>query len=287
VSGSPDSLVQRVSVVIPAHDEERSISRLLEALLAGSGPQLDVLVVCNGCTDATAAVARSTGPSVRVLELPEPGKPAALRAGIAAARHPTLVLADADVVIGSVDLAALCAELSRDGVLASGPERVLDLTGVSWPVRWYYDVWERLPQVRTGLFGRGVIAVSPEGLARLKSLPEVMSDDLVASEAFGPTERVVVAQARVVIRPPRTMRDLMRRRVRVVTGNAQADASGLRGEEARTSLRDLMSLVGANPLLAPRVTLFAAVALGARVRARRAVARGDYTTWLRDESSRS
>jgi hypothetical protein len=38
--------------------------------------------------------------------------------------------------------------------------------------------------------------------------------------------------------------------------------------------------------MAPRVAVFLAVALIARLRARRAVRRRDYTKWLRDESSR-
>jgi hypothetical protein len=39
--------------------------------------------------------------------------------------------------------------------------------------------------------------------------------------------------------------------------------------------------------MAPRVALFLAVAVLARLKARRAVRQGDYSTWLRDESSRS
>jgi hypothetical protein len=48
-------------------------------------------------------------------------------------------------------------------VLAAAPQRELALGGRPWPVRWYYDVWTRLPEVRRGLFGRGVIGVSVPG----------------------------------------------------------------------------------------------------------------------------
>src|ERR687891_96542 len=75
------------SVIIPAYDESARIGRCLDALFSGVGPgRLDVIVVCNGCRDDTAARARATGHPVRVIELPVASKAAALRAGDAAAR---------------------------------------------------------------------------------------------------------------------------------------------------------------------------------------------------------
>jgi hypothetical protein len=40
------------------------------------------------------------------------------------------------------------------------------------------------------------------------------------------------------------------------------------------------------PAFAAKLPVFAAVTVAARLGARRSVARGDFTTWLRDESSR-
>ena len=61
--------------------------------------ELDVVVVCNGCTDQTAELARSCGYQVRVVELASASKPAALRIGDAAAlAFPRLYL-DADVIL--------------------------------------------------------------------------------------------------------------------------------------------------------------------------------------------
>ena len=57
-----------ISVIIPAHNEERVISRLLEALTLGHTPgELEIIVVCNGCSDDTAGVARGFGAPVQVL----------------------------------------------------------------------------------------------------------------------------------------------------------------------------------------------------------------------------
>ncbi|WP_448071226.1 glycosyltransferase [Georgenia yuyongxinii] len=271
------------SVVIPAHNEERVIGRLLTEL-SSAGGALEVLVVCNGCTDATATVARTH--DVTVLEIAEPSKRAAMERGDRVAATFPRIFLDADVEITAGDLLMLAAACTGP-ILATGPARRVPRARSSWAVRWYYDMWESLPQVRDGLFGRGVVALSEEGCERVRRLPPSMSDDLVISEAFADSERSIVTQASVVVHPPRTLRDLVRRRVRVTTGNVQADTNGLRGRMARTTPLLLARLVVDRPVLLLRLPVFLAVTLVARIMAARAVRRGDYTTWLRDESSRS
>ncbi|GII89095.1 hypothetical protein Ssi03_70850 [Sphaerisporangium siamense] len=275
------------SVIIPAHNEARVIGRLLADLLAEARDgEFDIVVVANGCDDDTAGVARGYG--VRVVETEIPSKREALRLGDEAATgHPRVYL-DADVQMGTADLRLLRDALAvPGGPLAAAPERSLVLGDRPWPVRAYYAVWTRLPAVREGLFGRGVIAVSEEGNRRIMDLPPVMGDDLAASLAFAPAERRVVRTAHAVIHPPRTLGDLVRRRVRAVTVVAEIEQGPIAGQEARTGLRDLAGIAGRAPWLVPHLVVFLAVTLVARARARRAVKAGDYTTWLRDESSRT
>ena len=273
------------TIVIPAHDEAAVVGRLLRELTARPSDH-DIVVVCNGCTDDTADVARDVSPDVRVLELEEPSKHAALRAGDAAARTSQRVFLDADVEITLESIDALVAAFDRPGILAAGPRRVVPRDGVSWPVRWYYDVWESLPVVRSGLFGRGVIALSAEGNERVRALPAMMGDDLVISESFDPAERVIVDEAVVVVHPPRTVRALHRRRVRAATGNAEADTAGLRGSEGATSFGVLVDLVRQQPRLAIRMPVFVGISVAGKIAARRAVRAGDYVTWRRDDTSR-
>lgn len=276
------------SVVIPAHNEQSVIGRLLERLLAGAAPgELDVVVVPNGCSDRTAAVAASYGPDVRVVESPAPSKRAALRLGDEQARTFPRLYVDADVELDGDDVRRLCAALAEPGVLAVAPERRLDLTGRSRAVRMYHQVWRRLPAVRAGLFGRGVLAVTEEGHKRIRTLPPVMADDLAASLAFAPEECAVVAGAEVVVRLPRTWPDLVRRRIRVETGTSQLEQEDIvPGASARTSVRNLLGMVRSEPVLAPAMVVFLATAVVARLGARRAKRTGDFSTWLRDESSR-
>lgn len=164
-------------------------------------------------------------------------------------------------------------------------------------------MWTRLPAVREGLFGRGVIALSEEGHARIAALPPLMADDLAASLAFAPGERRVVETARVVVHPPRTWRDLMKRRIRAAVSSAQVEqhqaarppasrlsAASPAGElppSARTSTADLRALLRREPWLLPHLVLFLAAAVLARRAAAKAIRAQDYGTWLRDESSRA
>jgi hypothetical protein len=276
-----------ISVVVPAHNEAAVIARLVRALLADAIPgEVDVVVVANGCSDATAEVAAESGP-VRVVTTPTASKYAALRLGDEAAAGFPRLYVDADVVLGTADARALAAAFRVPGVLAVAPQRRIEMHGSGILVRWYYDVWQRLPGVRRGLYGRGVIGVSEAGRARLDAQPDVMGDDLFASIAFTPAERRIVADATVVVHAPRTTADLLRRRVRSLTATAQlAGRAPDAVREARTSRSDLVDLVARHPALAPKVAVFLALTMIARFWARRPIRAGDYRTWLRDESSR-
>ncbi|MFF7969743.1 glycosyltransferase [Streptomyces sp. NPDC007905] len=277
------------SIVIPAHNEARVVGRLLDALLADPcEDETDIVVVCNGCTDDTAHIAAARAPRVRVVEIPVPSKHAALRAGDDHARGFPRLYVDADVVISGADVRALTEPLADEasGILATGPERRIPLADCAWRVRAYYQVWQRLPAVREGLFGRGVIAVSKAGHARIAALPPLMADDLAASLAFAPRERLVVGTANVVIHPPRTWRDLIKRRIRAAVSTAQVERQQGGQQAPRTSKSDLKTLLRREPRLFTGVVVFVAAAVAARRGARKAIRAQDFGTWLRDESSR-
>ena len=276
------------SVIIPAHNEAATIGRNLLALRQGThGTDLDVVVVCNGCTDQTAEVARRADPLARVIEIQQPSKAEAVRVGNTASDVFPRVHLDADIELSGAAVMQLLEPITRDNVLATAPRRDVPKASCSRWVRWYYDVWEALPQVESGLFGRGVVVLSEQAQARVAALPRMMSDDLGMSDSFSGDERRVVPGAVAVIHPPRTLRDLVRRRIRIATGNTQAGQLGVRRPASRTSMRTLLGLAVGRPGLALRLPVFLGVHVAAQLGARQAVRTGDFTTWQRDESSRS
>jgi peptidoglycan/xylan/chitin deacetylase (PgdA/CDA1 family)/spore germination protein YaaH/GT2 family glycosyltransferase len=85
------------TVVVPAHNEERVIAKALGALELARVPGVEVIVVDDGSTDATAEIAAAF--DVRVIRQPQGGKAAALNTGIAAASGEVIVVLDADTVL--------------------------------------------------------------------------------------------------------------------------------------------------------------------------------------------
>lgn len=91
----------RVSVVLPARDEEGCIEAVLEGVHAAlAALPHEVLVVDDGSRDGTAArvaALRARHPTLRLLRHDRPaGQSAALRSGVLAARAPLVAMLDAD-----------------------------------------------------------------------------------------------------------------------------------------------------------------------------------------------
>jgi hypothetical protein len=225
---------------------------------------------------------------VQVVSTPIASKAHALKIGKERAAGFPRLYVDADVELRTKDARALADALREPGVLAAAPTRFHAVDACPPAVRWYFDVWERLPVVDSGLFGRGVVAVNENGQQRLDTMPEAMGDDLLASIAFTPTERRIVPDARVVIYPPRSTADLVRTRVRTLTVVAELERQlPEQLAEARTTKADLLRTVRTTPAIAPRMLTFLTITMLAKLAARRAIRTGDFTTWLRDESTRT
>ncbi len=112
----------QVSVVIPAHNEAGGLGATLRAVLAQSAgdTQLEVIVVDDASTDATAQVASSNGATVITLPAPGGGPAAARNRGAAAAHGDLLIFLDADCVPRPGWLAALLAAHAAGAVVVGG-----------------------------------------------------------------------------------------------------------------------------------------------------------------------
>ncbi len=89
---------ERVSVVVPAYNEERTIRVAVETLLESEYPDLEVIVVDDGSQDGTAdrLLDLHQQGRIRLIRQQNAGKAAALNAGIAAATGEVVLYTDAD-----------------------------------------------------------------------------------------------------------------------------------------------------------------------------------------------
>ncbi|SEQ12452.1 glycosyltransferase family 2 protein [Microlunatus flavus] len=284
-----------VSVVIAAHNEAAVVGRCLDALRAQQGAgDLEVVVVANGCSDATVAAA--TRPGVKVLDLSEPGKSAALVAGDAVAHGFPRVYLDADIVLPPHALAAALEVLADPSVLACAPLRHVVTTRSSLLVRAYMAVSSRLPAYRNSLFGRGMVVLSKTGRRRFDTFPGVVADDLFLDSLFSADEKRPIPSVDVGVVAPATARSLLRRLVRVRRGNADLRATAPGSVPSRGTVAEgptvrrsdklswLTDVVLQRPVLAPAGAVYASFTLLAAVLAR--VGSRRPPSWGQDQTSR-
>jgi glycosyltransferase involved in cell wall biosynthesis len=282
------------SVLIPAHNESAVIGRCLDHLFEGSDTaDLEVAVVCNGCDDDTATVARASGHPVEVIELDEASKPAALRAGDRQLRTFPRLYLDADVVLPGPTARQVLEHLGRDGSVAARPPIRYDTAHSSAIVRRYFRTRSRVPAVMGSIWGAGVYGLSAAGRARFGDHPDVVAEDLFVDQCFDADEIDIVGDEPVVVVAPAHYWDLlqvMRRayrgaaEIRIPTDRPDRQVRQVAGSTSTTpsTVRDVLrlcrSLSG---------TLDAATYSFVAVSARAYIALGRSARWERDESSRA
>jgi glycosyltransferase involved in cell wall biosynthesis len=278
-----------ISIIIPAHNEARVIARCLQALTCCAEPgEFEIIVVCNGCMDNTASVARRHQPEVTVLETEMPSKTNALNIGDAAATGWPRFYVDADIVMDTGAVRGVASVLRESpGVFAAAPLMCFDFTDRRWTIRAFYEVWSALPYCRVGMIGSGVYALSRELRGRFDQFPQITADDAFVRLHCKPEERFTVASHRFTVFPPRTIGALIRISTRAYFGDYELRA---KSPELFLNKQDghghaLLGLLK-NPIWWARIVVYLYVRVLSRLLAYRRFYFGDHRHWERDETSR-
>jgi glycosyltransferase involved in cell wall biosynthesis len=276
------------SIIIPAHNESAVIGRCLTALTRDAVPgEFEIIVVCNGCVDRTADVARGFGPQVTVIETPVASKSNALNLGDQAAHRFPRFYVDADVVVTAGAIREVAEVLAGGRALAAAPRMEVDLADRRWAVRAFYRVWMRLPYCRKGMIGSGVYGLSDEGRKRFGEFPAITADDGFARLQFSDQERMTVESCRFTVTPPKTLSGLIAVKTRSHFGNLELKARypSLWSHEEADHEGALKSLAW-RPLWWPALGVYAGVKWMSRLRATWRFRYGDHRKWERDDTSR-
>ncbi|MES2460458.1 MAG: glycosyltransferase [Armatimonadota bacterium] len=102
-----------VSVIIAVYNGERYLAEAIESVLNQTRSVLEVIVVDDGSTDRSAAVAAGYGSAVRCFTRPHEGVSAALNFGVAQARGNLFAFLDADDLWHEDKIARQAAALRR------------------------------------------------------------------------------------------------------------------------------------------------------------------------------
>jgi dolichyl-phosphate beta-glucosyltransferase len=123
----------RLSVVVPAYLEQGRISSTVDRLRAdldkvARDGGLEIVVVDDGSTDATAAEARAAGADQVVSHDVNRGKGAAVRSGALVAQGRTIVFTDADLAYAPDQIVGLLEEVEAGWDVVVGSRRHTDTT---------------------------------------------------------------------------------------------------------------------------------------------------------------
>lgn len=199
------AITPRVSLIIPAYNEEAVIGERVENALALDYPvgSLQILVASDGSSDATEAiVAAYAGRGVELLALPRLGKNRALAEAVARSTGEVLVFSDANIHCepGALrELVANFADPEVGGVAGHASYRVeagSESSSDGENLYWTYDTWLKVLESRTGS------TVSAHGAlyAIRRALYEPPAD-LAAVDDFAISTRVVELGHRLVFEP--------------------------------------------------------------------------------------
>ncbi|MGA0586364.1 glycosyltransferase [Dyella sp. KRB-257] len=224
-----------VSVLIPAFNEEKVIASAIGRILNSRHGALEVIVVDDGSTDATAAIVRSQyadHPRVRLIGIPNGGKANAVNTALRASRGQVIVALDADTQFEPHTIARLVRWFADPAIGAvAGNAKVGNRINL-------ITAWQALEYVtaqnleRRALAALGAITVVPgavgawrrEALEQLGGFPgDTLAEDqdlTIAIQKAG-YRTVFDADAIAWTEAPDTARGLARQRFRWAYGTLQ------------------------------------------------------------------
>lgn len=230
-SNEDDSLPDGISIVLSVYNAEARIQERLNNLLACRWPgDLEIVVFCDGCTDATAQkVAALADPRLRVMENPQQrGKATALNEAIPTCRYPIVVLGDARQDFHPEALMELTRPFVRPevGAVSGLLEIAASTTGCGQGVDLYWKIERKLRewegQYDSVIGCTGAIYAIRRDLFQPLDAATILDDVVVPMRIVTQGYRVLYAP-RAIAYDPQTLDPVLekKRKLRTLAGNYQ------------------------------------------------------------------
>ncbi|MEM3570977.1 MAG: glycosyltransferase family 2 protein, partial [Candidatus Bathyarchaeia archaeon] len=229
-----------VSVIIPAHNEEKVIGRLIDTLLEQTYKKMEIIVVNDGSTDSTKYVLLPYVKKNKIvlIDIPPPniGKFGALDAGIAVSKGSIIVAVDADGLLERDTIENLVAPFENPHVMAvAGNVKVgnrVSLLTKCQALEYIRDI--NLPRRAMDLLDISIVIPGPLAAFRKDAIKSVgVYDGDTVTEDFDLTVKLHkakdhqlficrnVTNAVVYTEAPEKFKDLIKQRLRWYGGMAQ------------------------------------------------------------------
>ena len=221
------TVLRRVSVILPVRNGEPWIRSKLESIRDLNYPRelTEVLVVANGSSDSTAALARAFPlENLRIFEVPRPGKAAALNLAMQEATGEILFFTDVRQELDRDSLRELVAAFADPSVgvvsgelmIRDGKTREETNTGLYWK----YEKWIRKRQSRIDSVIGATGCIYAMRAEHARELPhETILDDVnLPLGAFFSGCRVILDESAKAYDYPTSLETEFRRKMRTQAG---------------------------------------------------------------------
>lgn len=222
----------KISVLVPAYNEEKVIETTIKSLLATDYPDKEIIVIDDGSKDDTLGIASQYKDRIKVIHKENGGKASALNQGLLYVTGDIVTIVDADTIIGHSSLKHIARSMAEENVAAvAGNVKIRNK--VNW-LTWCQSLeyLSGIQIMRRGLDYFGAITIVPGALGafRKKKLEEAGSyhkETLV--EDFDATMKVLRSgmivngsnKSTAYTQAPQSIVDFYKQRKRWYRGNLQ------------------------------------------------------------------
>ena len=222
----------KMSVIVPAYNEEKVIRTTIEALIDADYPDKEIILVDDGSKDNTLMIAMEYKDKIKVLHKENGGKASALNMGLLYTTGDVVVIVDADTITSRSGLKYLARSMADEDVAAvAGNVKIRNK--VNW-ITWCQalEYLSGIQIMRRGLDYFGAIYIVPGALGAFRKIKLIESgtyhkDTLV--EDFDATVKVLRSgmivegsnKSIAYTQAPQTFIDFYKQRKRWYRGNLQ------------------------------------------------------------------